>query len=255
MYKKSLTIIILLILISAVFIYAEEGKSGDTLDSVSQSVSQSAERQNFNKWILNDTRGKRYSDYRQYFNELFDAASKQNIPAALLINKIHEGAAKNIPPQRLIKAVSNELIRLETAKYILDNEKITPKDYGYYEDTLKHISILLLGGIESKTIIRLLKLKDKYSRTADDILTACDVLIQFNSIDRLSQGDLYSTGRALLMSRLKSASFSSIASIYLNARAKRIKTGDILKIIETTLENGGGLIQIDREISDRGRNR
>ena len=273
MHKKRPILITLFLLIFSAFIFAEGGTSSDTSkgstvkgtvketskgigssisQQTSQDVSESTEYQSFNKWILNDRRGKRYADYSQFFNKLLNSAVKQDIPVDLLTIKIREGAAKNIPGQRLIAAISNELERLKTAKIILTDGKITLKNYNRYENTLKHISILLLGGLKSKTITNLFKIKDKYSRTINDVLTACDVLIQINSIDRLSQADLYNTGRALLISRLKSSYFSNIASIYLNARAKRIKSDDILKIIQRTLANGGGLIEIDQEISDRG---
>ncbi|RKX83230.1 MAG: hypothetical protein DRP57_08325 [Spirochaetes bacterium] len=248
MRKRYIFFIIPLLLISYGFIYAdEEASQGESQNSV-QPVSQ----QSFKKWLMNNPRGKRYAGYTEYFNSLFESASEDDIPAELIITKIREGAVKNIPPRRLITAVSNELYRLKTAKNILDTEKIVIRDYSSYKDTLKHISILLLGGVEAKTIKELFKQNDKYSRTENDVLAACDVLVQFNSIAQLSQSDLLKTGRALLMSRLKSASFSSLASIYLNARAKRIKTDDILRIIQRTLSRGGGLIQIDQEISDRG---
>ncbi len=188
-------------------------------------------------------------------SELLKTALQENIPGVLLMDKIREGAAKHIPPQRLITAVNNELNRLKTAQIIVYEQNIKPENEDRYANRLKHISILLLGGIKDKTITRLFNLMAKTSRTADDILAACDVLVEFNSINLLSQDDLYGIGKALLSSRLKASTFSGISSVYLNARAKRIKTEDILTIIKNTLTNGGGIIQIDQEISNRGRYR
>jgi len=210
---------------------------------------------NLHKWIKTDRKGKRYSGYGEILSKLLKRAVKENIPAVLLMDKIREGAAKRIPPQRLITAVKNELTRLKTAKAIVYRQNIKPENEDQYANRLKHISILLLGGIKDKTITGLFNLMAETKRTADDILAACDVLVEFNSINLLAQDDLYGVGKALLFSRLKASTFSGISSIYLNARAKRIKTEDILTIIKNTLTNGGGIIQLDQEISNRGRHR
>ena len=241
--KLILTTLTIIFLLSPILIFTE----------------QNTYRQELLKWLNNDSRGRRYLGYEDFLSGLFDSAAKEGIPAELLMNKLREGAAKNVPPQRLIAALSKEQERLKTARGILEDYGIKFEKTEDYYDTLKHLSIILLGGVEEKTLRNLIDISiDTSPGTSVDfsgLLLACDVLVQFNSIDILTQDEMYDLGKSLLLSKLKPAAYSNLASLYLSARARRVRKTELLKLIETTLLHGGGLIQLDQEISERYRKR
>ncbi len=208
------------------------------------------------RWFKTDPRAKQYSQSQSQIKSIFITASKAELPTWVLMEKLQEGASKHVPSPRLILGLNNELKRLKLAKSIVERYNIPYKDKNELGIKLKHLSLILMGGIEYNTIIQFLNADQKNNYGEEKIFSLFDLLVQIKSINRaITQSELLLLGLSILNSKLKAKSYSPIASIYLRAKASGLRDKTITSTIENVLKHGGGLVQLDYELRQRGNSR
>ncbi len=205
------------------------------------------------KWFKSDPRAKEYEELKPRIEEIFSAASKAKLPIWILMEKLQEGATKHVAPIRLVFGLQRELDRLKLAVSIVKKYKIPYKDKNELGAKLKHLSLILMGGIEYNTILKILEVNQKNNYGEEKIFSLFDLLVQIKSINRtITQGDIRALSYSVLNSKLKPKSYSSLASIYLRAKASGLTDNTIISTIENVLKHGGGLVQLDYELRQRG---
>ncbi len=202
--------------------------------------------QTLHSWFRLEKKADRYSDKKGEIELLFNRAERSGIPPSLLMERLKEGAAKGVPPGRLVSALRSEKERLVTAQ-----RHITEAGYLPEKQHLKLVSIYLRGGLSVRIIEHVLDLGRQENKDIDDVFLLFDALFQISKTVILSEDQLTTLGRVMLHSTLHPKSYASINSFFIKGRARRLDDREILRIIEEVLGNDGRLIQLDRELQRR----
>lgn len=233
--KRSSTAKVYLLLLTILFIIPH-----------SVSGEESWKIQTLHSWFRLEKKASRYSEKKDEIELLFNEAEQAGIPPSLLMERLKEGAAKGVPPGRLVSALRSEKERLVTARHYL-------KEAGYQPENqhLKLLSIYFRGGLSVRSVGHLLNTGNREKKEIDAVFLLLDAVFQISKTVTLSADQLTALGRVLLESRLHPKSYSSINSFFIKGRARRLDDREILGIIEDVLNSDGGLIQLDRELQRR----
>lgn len=208
------------------------------------------------QWFDTSSAAGRYTDTKDELIELFTRVETTEVPGELLLERLKEGAAKRVPPQRLLSVLRQDFERLERVDRVIEAAGYThARGSTSYKQNLKLLSIVLRGGVSESVVENVLQEAHTHEKSLEVALAACDALFQVTQIGDLTDNELIQLGTTLLTSSLPSSSYSSIASLFLKGRVNRLDDSDILEIVIRVLENNGGLIQLEREIQRRTRNR
>lgn len=207
-------------------------------------------------WFNNSRQAKPYNDIKEPILSLFARSEQRGVPSSLLLDKLKEGAAKRIPEQRLLAALSQELDRLTRAQQIIESTGYEVDVEGTeYKEHLKLIVIMIRGGLSEIHIQNVLEFAEHIHKPLTAGIAACEALLQLNQIATLQEEQLLDVGKALLDSSLPTSGYASVTSIFIKARALKIRDKETVAILQRVLDQGGGLIQLEREINRRGRRR
>lgn len=192
-----------------------------------------------------DARSRRYGQVRPDIEDLFRRAVSRDIPVVSMNTLLREAAAKNVPPGDLVRALDGELERLTRGQEILRNA-------GYQvaalpDGTLRRISLYMQAGISDPILNELAAAEQEISALLEALETVASVL----STSALSDRSAVALGAALMNSALSPEAYGSVASAYVKGRARGLSSREVTDIVVRVLEAGGGIIQIDREISAR----
>jgi hypothetical protein len=207
------------------------------------------EEPGLSSWFQSDPRAQAYREVEPQISRTFDEAAAAGLPLPILMDKLREGAVKGVAAERLSTGLRAEMERLLVAQGILERQSVTLPDRKGREEAMKGISISLLAGLPPETIEQLFAISRAPARSPQDAVAACAALIQIREMSRLSDADVRRLGEALLRSRLPAASFRSIPSFFVRARARGIGEAEILdSIVIEALESGGGLVQMEDQL-------
>ncbi len=204
-------------------------------------------------WFQTQQQAKRYEGIKDELGAMLSQAGKAGIPITLLIEKMNQGASKQVLPESLLKAMDEELARLISARNLIEESGIMTKNHQEYQQTLKFLSVSFRSGLEYATLNTLFAIAAAEKRPLKDTLALCSVLIKIASIQRLKQDDYLLLGKALVTSRFPESAYDSIASFFLKANASGIKGSDTILFMAGVIEKGGGLIQMEQELARRTR--
>lgn len=208
------------------------------------------------QWFETSSNAEGYREIQPELISLFRDADDIGIPADLLLGKVKEGAAKGIPSSRLLPAVRNEKERLVQGLEIIENA-------GYFsagsrEELSRHLKLLgiiLREGMSEAVLTDVLREARRLDMDLSEGMSACSAVFQIRKVTSLAGDDLIRLGKALFESSLPPSKYASVSSIFLKGQVKRISERDILEIALRVFNDGGGLIQLEREMSRRGRRR
>ena len=110
-------------------------------------------------------------------NAAFDAAQAAGIPIDLLMNKLREGQAKNVPMARIADAVEARLAALIKAKELLRRAEIEEASAGDLSVTADAVQVR----VEEETIVRLLRVAPAERRTVATAILAQLVQLGYDS--------------------------------------------------------------------------
>lgn len=208
------------------------------------------------QWFDAAPEAERYREIKPDLLALFREADETGIPADLLLGKVKEGAAKRVPPSRLLRAIRLEKERFQTGLEIITNAGYSPAEKREkLSPYLKLLGIILREGT-AKTFLEEL-LHDAWTKGLNlaQGISSCGAVFQVQKITSLPEEDLLRLGKALFESSLPPSGYDSLPSVFLKGRVNRISERDILEIALRIFENGGGLIQLERELGRRMRKR
>ncbi len=207
-------------------------------------------------WLRQDPRAAAYRDFEPALSRMVSEATAAGVPPALLLDKLREGAAKGVAPDRLTSGLVSEVARLQAAALILRRQDAVPTDQRQYQDMLRNLSYAQAAGIGVQTLESLFATARGLGRPALEAIAACNALIQMRSLSKLSDEDLRRLGDAILSSRQPASAFRSIPPLYLKARAAGLSESEILdSVIVDTLRHGGGLVQMEEQIRTKRKGR
>lgn len=203
------------------------------------------------EWYESSTRSGRYESVRAELAAMFSRAAAFGLPQTPLLRIVQEGAAKRVSASVLAEAVDAELERLQTVDRILQELELAPEDEPERLLAFQTMSLAMKLGIRQEPLRELLSVSEDLTRSLD----ALDALCEIATYTRVPTEHLVMVGTALIGGKMKTEGFESIPAFYLKGDLLGLSAEDVSRIIVRALESGGGIIQIDREISRRGRRR
>jgi hypothetical protein len=207
-------------------------------------------------WFRSDPLAPAYRGVQERIERIFNDAERSGLPVRLLLEKLKEGAAKGVDPERLTAGLRAEADRLLAAREIFTEGNVVFPDSGAFEEAMRTVSIALLAGMSPDLVRDLFALGRPPARGPADAQAACAALIEMRESGRLSEEDLGRLGAALMSSRLSASAFRSIPPFFIKARARNIGEGELLdSIVIKVLESGGGLVQMEDALRLRLRRR
>jgi len=203
-------------------------------------------------WFDTDVRGPAYASIRQDLAFLADALGNRNIPVKLLVDRLSEGAAKKIPPDKLLEALrkdSEDLIFIG-ALY----ESGYPAVAG---DARAQKECLLLGGLILRSGIGREDFEACLPQAGSEspaVKRSLDALLAVASVHRrspLASAQILRLTQALYSSPEKSGRFPSLSSLFVRYRSGGLAQAEIAEAVIGVFERGGGFMQAENEISRR----
>ncbi len=209
-------------------------------------------------WFATDQRAVRYRQYEKEIEEILERAQEHRVTLELLFEKLKEGATKGVTWEKLSKALSSQYESVTKAEEIVANaEGVHGKGKSKEHDSLvKHTSLFLDGGLDPALVVAPL-LAASLSAHGDTgrFTAACEMLIEIGSFGVENRKTLYALGDALVRSRLSEASYASISSLFVKARARGMDSDEIAALFSGIVKRGGGIVQIEQELERRLRNK
>ncbi len=206
------------------------------------------------QWFDSLSNARRYGKIQEELLGLFQEAESGGIPGELLLVKLKEGAAKNIPSERLLVALKQEKKRYQSALDIIEAAGYSSEvPARLLEQPVKTLGILLREGLAPPFLENLLSRAHEERLELTDGIAACSTVFQVKKITNLPEAELLRLGYALYKSSLPPSGYDALASVFLKAKVQRLSDRDTLEIVLRIFENGGSLIQLEREINRRVR--
>ena len=193
-----------------------------------------------------------YIPYKEEILDLFRKAEKKGLPAHSVQDKLQHGAAKQVSPEILLEALRKTYRRMESATEILlpwETElKTKPKER---DRGIKNLVIYLSSGLMEDHLLALSKTTKKTDRKLEDLYSISELSLQLMQITDLSQKNILAFSQEVLNSSLSREAWNAIPSLLLKAKAWNISSKDTVELFANILKNGGGILQMDREIQRR----
>jgi hypothetical protein len=209
-------------------------------------------------WLQTDDKSSQYTDFITAITERINQIESKSLPLSLIFEKVKEGVSKRVSGQKLIAALD------DLTACMIDASGLYEKARARYAETklpprnrfIRNTSIFLLGGLDSETVVfPLLVSSIEAHDNPDRFIAVCSMLLEIRSLQINDQQALQSLGEVLIESRLPPASYGSISSIFMKARARGMGASEALSMITGIIAKGGGIIQLDQEMQRRLRNR
>lgn len=214
--------------------------------AVLSSAALHADATELERWFRRSNRADRYADDRDAIVAIVREADAENLPTDSMVKLVQEGAAKRVPPERLLDALSAERDRLETATRIL-----TSHGHRSTDDAVERLAIAQRGGVTPAVL-------DSIAGAAESgkqAVAAAEAVMQLYSVARIDAAEAEELAVALVETDTPTSAYRSVPSLVLKGRAAGLSPEETMDIIIDTLNDGGGLVRIDREINRRGRSR
>jgi len=201
-------------------------------------------------WYGSDARASSYSTARGELSAIFQEARQQSVPGRLLLDRLREGAAKNVPPSVLTNGLRVELGRLERAHLIIDKARLSGSFLsGAQEVTLKEVCIFLRAGLPDKLIGELLAAGASVRGGRESALAACGAIMDLRAVAPVADADSLQIGRLLMISGMEPSGYGSLALVYDRGRSRGLSHDRLVReVIINTLTAGGGLSAMNQKI-------
>jgi len=210
-------------------------------------------------WFRENRESVRYDQIEDELHSLFSSAEAAQIPPELLMEKLREGAAKRIAPDRIFKALQDELQLLYTAREIISSagfssiNRTSDNRTSELKNGLKITVIMLREGIGEKAVRELLTEAKRRGIPLASAISACSAVFHVAKITELSDTELIRLSAALYSSNLTPSNYDTVPSVFVKGRVNRLSDADILDLVESVFSRGGGLIRVERELRTRVR--
>lgn len=202
-------------------------------------------------WLDSPSAGP-YQGIRGELEALFFQAQGAGLPAEVLMDTLREGTAKRVAPSLLLGALRSEWDRDRFLLSLFQSIRITTQ--APLGELIRRGSVLLRGGITMNTLDALLDYTLILGKTADRALSAAGAALRIVAI---SEGDPSMVGplaQCLVRSTLGEEDFTTLVSVALKGKRLGITRESFIRLVQGTLDRGGGISMVDRELERRGKN-
>ncbi|MEJ2663818.1 MAG: hypothetical protein P8107_07215, partial [Spirochaetia bacterium] len=117
----------------------------------------------------------------------------------------------------------------------------------------RYISLFLLSGFQEQLLQQMLngaKSREEAVKVFESLGTT---LLKLKTITTLDESRLGALSRVLLESTLNYTSYPIITSLFVKAKFRRVSDQEMYTLVINILRNGGGVLQIEEELSRRTR--
>jgi hypothetical protein len=196
----------------------------------------------------------RRTEYSEVYDPLlsvFIELEQQDLPTASLIDKLKEGFAKKVSPERLLTGIKNEATRVKKTSELMKRVQFICRDENEKKELFRNISLFLLGGLPEdmlESMLRDVRDKEQAVKTVQSLGTT---ILKLKNITGLNDTELSSLSNVLLNSALNYSSYPMITSLFVKAKFRRISDQEMFLLVVNILKRGGGILQIEEELSRR----
>lgn len=198
---------------------------------------------------LNSSAGAAYHSVDPELEQLFSKAEAKDIPGDIIVDKIKEGAAKVASGLQMVQALNAEVERLTTAVNLLSKEGRNLS--GERSLALRAISLLLQGGMHVDTIDAVLEYASLLQKPSSRAIAALSASFRVIAIAQAPADLLRPLSESLVRSTLQDPQFVQLSSLAVRAKSKQLKGEQLIKMMIGSLDSGGGLTALDRDLQRR----
>ena len=205
-----------------------------------------ADATELDRWFRRSDNAERYAGRREAIVAVLREAEADHLPSDSMVKLVQEGAAKRVPPERLLDALTAERDRLEASARILASHGHRTTD-----DAVERLAIAQRGGVTPAVLDSIARA----AKTTRQTVAAAEAIMQLYGVARVDATHAEGLAVALVETDTPISAYGSVPSLVLKGRAAGLSPEETMEIVIDTLKAGGGLVQIDREINRRGRSR
>jgi hypothetical protein len=228
------------------------------------------------QWFKEQPDAASYLSIKEDLSFLFSEARARNLPLSLLYERLREGISKHVPPQRLLKALEfdvEQLSRIVEMMKVVDALSFSRREIHFFIkegiqwdvlnreqntpvfDLIHQLSLLNRSGISIESMSNLFTCAIENEKSINTMLPVLHSLIKIPGLDNLKERETVDLGKALIKSALSPDSYGTLSSIFVKGRIYHLNYSTISDIVVKVLNRGGGIVQIEQEIIQRGRKR
>ena len=196
----------------------------------------------------------RQSEYGKVYNPLlsvFLELEQQGLPTEILVDKLKEGLSKKVSPARLLTGIKNEALRIKQTSVLINKVQFVFKDESEKKELYRNMSLFLLGGLSQDMLESMLQGVRSKEQAVQVFQSLGTTILKLKTITGLSSSEFLSLSQVLLNSALKFPSYPMITSLFVQAKYRRMSDQEILSLVVNILNRGGGILQIEEELSRR----
>ena len=202
-------------------------------------------------WFATSAAARVYEPIRGELSSILADAGERGVPLELMMTRIAEGAEKRVAPGKLILALRKDLDNYTLVKSMISGTSPGTALTKEWPDLLARGGMALRSGMDAATFENVLLTS---TAKAVDTRRVMDALITVAAVD--SRMPLGGEGKralavSLACSTEKEARFSLLSSLFLRGKSGKLGTRDLVAITVSTLDSGGGFLQLENEITRR----
>ena len=194
-----------------------------------------------------------YSNVYIPIKSIFTELQQRGLPVGTLLDKLKEGLAKKVAPQNLLNGIKSEALRIKQVSVLLKETQFPYTSESQKNELYRYISLFLLSGFQEQLLQQMLngaKSREEAVKVFESLGTT---LLKLKTITTLDESRLGALSRVLLESTLNYTSYPIITSLFVKAKFRRVSDQEMYALVINILRNGGGVLQIEEELSRRTR--
>jgi hypothetical protein len=205
------------------------------------------------KWFREEKAARRYLEYREDILAVFAEVRKQQLPRWILLEKLNEGVSKKVKGDKLVAALEQGIRDLAGIRDIFSELELVWSSTELYEETMKTLYLYLSGGLSLPLLDKLLRLSLEKEQENAERLLLCETILRVRQATKLQETQLYQLAESLANSTLQATGYLSVSSFFVKGKIRHMQEEYLLELVTGTLDNGGGLIQLNEQFNRRTR--
>jgi hypothetical protein len=177
--------------------------------------------------------------------------SKKGVPTEILENRMREGMAKRVPPDRLLGILPLDEARLSGIADCLTAGEMDSLAHDARLKLYKTLSLVTTGIITLETLEAYVRAIPPGAASAPVLGAWAETCISLYNLSSLDDGEMRALGVAILGRGFKPPVFAILPGLFLKSRRNGLSDQDALMTMMRTLGRGGSVFQIEDELSRR----
>ncbi|MBN1798203.1 MAG: hypothetical protein JW822_06485 [Spirochaetales bacterium] len=196
----------------------------------------------------------RQAEYNQIYGSLlsvFLGLEQQGLPLESLLDKLKEGLAKKVSPEKLLAGIENEALRIKQAYALLNRVQFSFENENEKNQLYNRISLYLLGGLSEDLVESMLRGAKNKKPALKVFQSLGTTILKLKTITGLNEGEFMSLSQVMLNSALSYTNYSMITALFVKAKFRKVSDQEMFSLVIYILKRGGGILQIEEELSRR----